>query len=93
MIRAAVKTLSEESACAQSFTAPPRLHSLGIDVHEPPYITGTSERLLEEGNVFSVEPGVYLNGRFGVRVEDIVILRQDHAEVLSELPRDIFRCG
>jgi len=68
-------------------------HGLGIDVHEPPYITGTSERLLEEGNVFSVEPGVYLNGRFGVRVEDIVILRQDHAEVLSELPRDIFRCG
>ena len=68
-------------------------HGLGIDVHEEPYITGTSRRPLEVGNVFSIEPGVYLTGRFGIRVEDIVILRPDHAEVLSELPRDIFRCG
>ncbi len=51
-------------------------HGLGIDVHEPPYITGTSERLLEEGNVFSIEPGVYLAGRFGIRLEEIVILRK-----------------
>jgi Xaa-Pro aminopeptidase len=68
-------------------------HGLGIDVHEPPYITGSSERPLEEGNVFSVEPGVYLPGRFGIRLEEIVIVRKDHAEILSELPRDAFRCG
>jgi len=68
-------------------------HGLGIDVHEPPYITGTSERILKEGNVFSIEPGVYLNGRFGIRLEEIVILRKDHAEILSELPRDAFRVG
>ena len=68
-------------------------HGLGIDVHEPPYITGSSEGLLEEGNVFSIEPGVYLNGRFGIRLEEIVILRKDHAEILSELPRDAFRVG
>jgi Xaa-Pro aminopeptidase len=68
-------------------------HGLGIDVHEPPYITASSERPLEEGNVFSVEPGVYLPGRFGIRLEEIVIVRQDHAEILSELPRDAFRCG
>ena len=60
-------------------------------MHEPPYITGTSERILEEGNVFSIEPGVYLSGRFGIRLEEIVILRKDHAEILSELPRDAFR--
>jgi len=66
-------------------------HGLGIDVHEPPYITASSDRLLEEGNVFSIEPGVYLSGRFGIRLEEIVILRQDHAEVLSELPRDAVR--
>jgi Xaa-Pro dipeptidase len=66
-------------------------HGLGVDLHEPPYITGTSERLLEEGNVFSIEPGVYLNGRFGIRLEEIVILRKDHAEILSEMPRDAFR--
>ncbi|MGZ5907918.1 MAG: M24 family metallopeptidase [Reyranella sp.] len=66
-------------------------HGLGIDVHEPPYITGTSERPLEEGNVFSIEPGIYLAGRFGLRLEEIVILRKDGAEILSELPRGIVR--
>ena len=66
-------------------------HGLGIDVHEPPYITATSERILEEGNVFSIEPGVYLQGRFGIRLEEIVILRRDHAEILSGLPRDAVR--
>jgi Xaa-Pro dipeptidase len=68
-------------------------HGLGIDVHEPPYITGSSEGLLEEGNVFSIEPGVYLNGRFGIRLEEIVILRKNGAEILSELPREAFRVG
>ncbi|MDR3475642.1 MAG: Xaa-Pro peptidase family protein [Devosia sp.] len=68
-------------------------HGLGIDVHEPPYITGTSERLLEEGNVFSIEPGVYLAGRFGLRLEEVVILRKDHAEILSEMPREAVVVG
>jgi Xaa-Pro aminopeptidase len=66
-------------------------HGLGIDVHEPPYITGTSERPLEEGNVFSIEPGIYLQGRFGLRLEEIVILRKDGPEILSELPREAVR--
>jgi Xaa-Pro dipeptidase len=66
-------------------------HGLGIDVHELPYITASADTVLEEGNVFSIEPGVYLAGRFGVRLEEIVILRADHAEVLSELPRVAFR--
>jgi Xaa-Pro aminopeptidase len=65
-------------------------HGVGIDIHEPPYITATSRRLLEEGNVFSIEPGIYLKGRFGIRLEEVVILRADHAEVLSDLPRDCF---
>lgn len=65
-------------------------HGLGIDVHEPPYITATSETILEEGMVFSIEPGIYLPGRFGIRLEDIVIMRADGPEILSELPRDAF---
>jgi Xaa-Pro aminopeptidase len=60
-------------------------------VHEPPYTTGTSERPLEEGNVFSIEPGIYLQGRFGLRLEEIVILRKDGPEILSELPREAVR--
>ncbi len=62
-------------------------HGLGIDVHEPPYITSASTTVLDVGMVFSIEPGIYLPGRFGIRLEDIVILRDDGPEVLSELPR------
>ena len=64
-------------------------HGMGIDGHEPPYITSTSETVLEEGMVFSIEPGIYLPGRFGIRLEDIVILREDGPEILSSLPRDV----
>ncbi|MDF1729185.1 MAG: Xaa-Pro peptidase family protein [Sulfitobacter sp.] len=64
-------------------------HGLGVEVHEPPYITATSDVVLEEGMVFSIEPGIYLPGRFGIRLEDIVILRADGPEILSELPRDL----
>ena len=62
-------------------------HGMGIDGHEPPYITATSDTVLEEGMVFSIEPGIYLPGRFGIRLEEIVILRADNAEILSDLPR------
>ena len=62
-------------------------HGLGIEIHEEPYITGASERPLRAGNVFSIEPGIYLNGQFGVRLEEIVYLRDGGAEVLSDLPR------
>ena len=64
-------------------------HGLGIDIHEPPYITATSEVVLDEGMVFSIEPGIYLQGRFGVRLEEIVILRSDGPEILSELTREL----
>lgn len=65
-------------------------HGLGIDGHEPPYVTATSETVLEEGMVFSIEPGIYIPGRFGIRLEEIVILRADGPEILSSLPRDLF---
>jgi Xaa-Pro aminopeptidase len=64
-------------------------HGLGIDGHEPPYITATSETVLEEGMVFSIEPGIYIPGRFGIRLEEIVILREGGPEILSSLPRDL----
>lgn len=64
-------------------------HGLGIDIHEPPYITATSESVLYEGHVFSIEPGIYLPGRFGVRLEDIVTVTADGPEILSGLPRTL----
>jgi Xaa-Pro aminopeptidase len=64
-------------------------HGLGLEVHEPPYLTSTSDTILDVGMVFSIEPGIYLPGRFGVRLEEIVILREDGPEILSALPRDL----
>ena len=63
-------------------------HGMGVEVHETPYITASSQTVLDEGMVFSIEPGIYLPGRFGLRLEDIVILRADGPEILSELPRE-----
>ena len=68
-------------------------HGLGIDVHEPPYIAANSDAVLAEGNVFSIEPGIYISGAFGIRLEEIVILREDGPEIFSEMPRDTVRPG
>jgi len=52
-------------------------HGIGIEEHEPPYLVAGDPTPLEPGHAFSVEPGVYLPGRFGVRIEDIVVLTED----------------
>lgn len=62
-------------------------HGLGIELHEEPYITGASDRPLAARNVFSIEPGIYLDGTFGVRLEEIVFLRPEGPEILSAMPR------
>lgn len=67
-------------------------HGLGVELHEEPYISATSRRPMVVGNVFSIEPGIYLEGEFGVRFEEIVILRESGAEVLSEMPRAPVLC-
>ena len=62
-------------------------HGVGLEVHEPPYITAGNDRELEPGMVFSVEPGIYLEGEFGVRIEDLVEVTEDGADRLNETPR------
>lgn len=64
-------------------------HGLGVEIHEQPYLTSVSETVLDKGMVFSIEPGIYLPGRFGIRLEEIVILREDGPEIFSGLPRDL----
>ena len=65
-------------------------HGVGLEIHEPPFITNTNNLILEEGMVFTIEPGIYLPGEFGVRLEEVVHVTRHGAEVLSNLCRDLF---
>ncbi|MEP6776527.1 MAG: aminopeptidase P family protein [Chloroflexota bacterium] len=58
-------------------------HGIGLEVHEGPGFSKLSEDTIEEGNVMSVEPGIYIEGWGGVRIEDLVLVRHDDAEVLT----------
>lgn len=66
-------------------------HGLGIECHEDPYIRADNTLPLERNMVFTVEPGIYLSGRGGVRIEDDVLVNADGAESLSTLPREVER--
>ncbi|MDR1450792.1 MAG: aminopeptidase P family protein [Helicobacteraceae bacterium] len=57
-------------------------HGVGLDIHEQPFINKRGDTVLEEGMVFTIEPGIYIAGEFGVRIEDIVVLEKDGARVL-----------
>ena len=64
-------------------------HGIGLAGHEAPFIIGGGETVLREHMVFSIEPGVYLPGAFGVRIEDIVVLEADRARALNQQPRGL----
>jgi Xaa-Pro aminopeptidase len=62
-------------------------HGIGMEVHEPPYIIEGNDWVLAAGTTFSVEPGIYLEGSFGVRIEDIVAVTSEGVERLNRSPR------
>jgi len=64
-------------------------HGVGLEVHEAPRLSRESTDTLAAGNVATVEPGVYLEGLGGIRIEDLVIVREDGAEVLTSSTKDL----
>lgn len=64
-------------------------HGIGLDEHETPYIVAGNREALRPGMCFSIEPGIYMPGRFGVRIEDIVTVTQDGAQRLNHAEREV----
>lgn len=57
-------------------------HGIGLDIHELPFISPRSEDIIEDGMVFSVEPGIYIPNEFGIRIEDLVVIKDGKAQIL-----------
>jgi Xaa-Pro aminopeptidase len=64
-------------------------HGVGLEIHEGPRLGKTVEGKLEAGNAVTIEPGVYLPGRFGVRIEDLVIVTGGEPDVLTGFPKEL----
>ncbi len=63
-------------------------HGIGMEVHEPFDVSSTDEVIVKEGMCFSIEPGIYIPGRIGIRIEDLVVVTKDGVEVLNHYPKD-----
>jgi len=68
-------------------------HGIGLATHEPPNMVEGETRALRPGMCFSIEPGIYLAGRFGVRVEDIVTVTEDGGRRLNDATRELQLVG
>jgi Xaa-Pro dipeptidase len=68
-------------------------HGIGMEGHEEPYMRGDNMQLLEPGMAFTVEPGIYLPDRNGVRIEDNVVITETGTDVLSDMPREVRTVG
>ena len=68
-------------------------HGVGLEVHEAPRLGKTAEGTLEAGNAVTVEPGVYLPGNVGVRIEDLVVVNGGEPRVLTGFPKGLVTVG
>jgi Xaa-Pro dipeptidase len=87
-VDAAARSVIEEAGYGEYFTT--RVgHGIGYSVHEAPYITGFSELELDNGMAFSVEPGIYMKNKFGVRIEDIIIIEDGEPTAINKFTREL----
>ncbi len=84
----AARDVIEKAGYGQYFTHRTG-HGIGITVHELPDVSSTSQVIASEGMTFSIEPGIYIPGKYGVRIEDLVLVTEDGCKVLNEYPKDL----
>ncbi|RDE12295.1 MAG: hypothetical protein C4K47_08410 [Candidatus Thorarchaeota archaeon] len=66
-------------------------HGVGLEVHEPPYLVKGNSMQLRAGMTHSVEPGIYLEGKFGIRIEDLILVDEGGCEALTLSPKDLYQ--
>jgi Xaa-Pro aminopeptidase len=64
-------------------------HGLGLEIHEAPRVAAGQREILRPGMVITVEPGVYLAGKFGVRIEDTVVVTETGCDILTTCPKEL----
>jgi hypothetical protein len=89
LLQAEADQLQAELTTLVGAMAPWPGHGIGLTTHEPPYMVEGETRSLEPGMCFSIEPGIYLPGRFGVRIEDIVTVTEDGGRRLNNTSHDL----
>jgi Xaa-Pro aminopeptidase len=68
-------------------------HGVGAAIHEAPRLVAESQDVLEPGNVVTIEPGIYLPGLGGVRIEDLAVVRENGVELLTSFPKEFALVG
>lgn len=64
-------------------------HGVGLDIHEEPYLTNENASKIEVGMTFTIEPGIYIPNKFGIRIEDTILVTYDGYDILTDFPKDL----
>lgn len=82
------RTIIEKAGYGEYFTHRTG-HNIGISVHEYPDVSLSNDMTVKEGMIFSIEPGIYLSNKYGVRIEDLVLVTKDGCQVLNKYPKEL----